>query len=140
MTWLYPAEITPLRIRAAANGVSTMANWAFNFLVVLITPIAFDSIGSWTYTIFAATNLCILVTTYLIFPETAGRSLEEMDAIFARSNPLNPYDVVKIERETPRRYDKAGRPIAIDAILTEEGKEEKNSDTQHMTREASASP
>lgn len=27
MTWLYPAEITPLSIRAAANGISTSANW-----------------------------------------------------------------------------------------------------------------
>lgn len=27
MTWLYPAEIVPLRIRAPANGVSTSGNW-----------------------------------------------------------------------------------------------------------------
>lgn len=33
MTWLYPAEITPLRIRAPANALSTSSNWIFNFLV-----------------------------------------------------------------------------------------------------------
>lgn len=33
MTWLYPAEIVPLRIRAPANGLSTSANWIFNFMV-----------------------------------------------------------------------------------------------------------
>lgn len=33
MTWLYPAEITPLRIRAPANAISTAANWIFNFMV-----------------------------------------------------------------------------------------------------------
>ena len=27
MTWLYPAEIVPLRIRAPANALSTSANW-----------------------------------------------------------------------------------------------------------------
>ena len=27
MTWLYPAEITPLSIRAPANAISTTANW-----------------------------------------------------------------------------------------------------------------
>ena len=32
MTWLYPAEIVPLRIRAPANALSTSANWAFNFM------------------------------------------------------------------------------------------------------------
>ena len=30
MTWLYPAEITPLDIRAPANAISTTANWIFN--------------------------------------------------------------------------------------------------------------
>ena len=33
----YPAEITPLSIRAAANGISTASNWTFNFLIVLIS-------------------------------------------------------------------------------------------------------
>ena len=33
MTWLYPAEIVPLKIRAPANAVSTTANWIWNFMV-----------------------------------------------------------------------------------------------------------
>lgn len=53
MTWLYPAEIVPLRIRAPANALSTSANWAFNFMVVMITPVAFQTIGYQTYIIFA---------------------------------------------------------------------------------------
>ena len=44
MTWLYPAEIVPLRIRAPANALSTSANWAFNFMVVMISPVSFTSI------------------------------------------------------------------------------------------------
>lgn len=35
MTWLYPAEITPLRIRAPANALATSSNWIFNFMVRL---------------------------------------------------------------------------------------------------------
>ena len=53
MTWLYPAEIVPLRIRAPANALSSSANWIFNFMVVMITPVAFSSIGYRTYIIFA---------------------------------------------------------------------------------------
>lgn len=45
MTWLYPAEIVPLKIRAPANALSTSANWAFNFMVVMISPVSFTSIG-----------------------------------------------------------------------------------------------
>lgn len=76
MTWLYPAEITPLSIRASANGLSTAANWIFNFMVVLITPIAFANIGYRTYIIFAVINAAMVVATYFIFPETRHRSLE----------------------------------------------------------------
>jgi sugar porter (SP) family MFS transporter len=68
MTWLYPAEITPLSIRAAANGVSTAANWIFNFMVVLITPIAFATIGYQTYIIFA-------VISELLSPSHACKTL-----------------------------------------------------------------
>lgn len=37
MTWLYPAEITPLRIRAPANALSTSSNWIWNFMVRLLS-------------------------------------------------------------------------------------------------------
>lgn len=108
MTWLYPAECTPLTVRAQANGISTSANWLFNFMVVMITPVAFDNIQNYTYLIFCAINFCMIFATWWIFPETAGRSLEEMDEIFAQSSVWNPHDVVCIERNFPRRYDKHG--------------------------------
>lgn len=53
LTWLLPAEIVPLRIRAPSNALATSANWAFNFMVVMITPVSFSSIGYQTYIIFA---------------------------------------------------------------------------------------
>jgi sugar porter (SP) family MFS transporter len=53
MTWLYPAEIVPLKIRAPANALSTSSNWIWNFMVVMITPVAFANIGYKTYVIFA---------------------------------------------------------------------------------------
>lgn len=101
MTWLYPAEITGLEIRAPANGLSTCANWLFNFMVVMVTPVSFTNIQYYTYTVFAALNLVILVATIIFYPETAGRSLEEIDRIFAQSNPKTPWDVVKIARDMP---------------------------------------
>jgi sugar porter (SP) family MFS transporter len=121
MTWLYPAEITPLSIRAAANGLSTASNWTFNFLVVLITPIAFANIGYQTYIIFAVLNAGIAIFSFLSFPETSGRSLEEMSMIFEHASVWNLYDVVRIEQRTPRRYDKKGRPVSDEEIFVEVG-------------------
>ncbi|CAG8059667.1 unnamed protein product [Penicillium salamii] len=106
MTWLYPAEIVPLRIRAPTNALATSANWIFNFMVVMITPVAFANIGYKTYVIFAVINACIFPFVYFFFPETRYRSLEEMDAIFKKST--NVFDAVSISIKEPYRYDKHG--------------------------------
>ncbi|TVY80500.1 Sugar transporter STL1 [Lachnellula suecica] len=121
MTWLYPAEIVPLRIRAPANGLSTSANWAFNFMVVMITPVAFSSIGYKTYVIFAVINACIFPVVYFFYPETAYRSLEEIDNIFRKTKGgvAGWFDVVKVARDEPRRYGKNGE-LLIDYENTEE--------------------
>ncbi|KLO19831.1 general substrate transporter [Schizopora paradoxa] len=83
MTWLYPAEIVGLRIRAPANALSTASNWIFNFVVVMVTGPSFQNISWGTYIVFASLNAFIIPIVYLFFPETAGRSLEDMDVVFA---------------------------------------------------------
>lgn len=120
MTWLYPAEITPLSIRAPANAISTTANWAFNFMVVMVTPVAFANIQYRTYIIFAVINAAMVPSVYFFFPETAGRSLEEMDEIFHRTT--NPFNCVQIAKELPHRFDKRGNPL-IDYNDTEEARD-----------------
>ncbi|KAL5342750.1 general substrate transporter [Aspergillus crustosus] len=107
MTWLYPAEIVPLRIRAPTNALSTSANWIFNFMVVMVTPVAFENIGYQTYIIFAVINAFIFPVVYFFFPETRYRSLEEMDMIFKKST--NVFDAVSISIKEPYRYDKHGQ-------------------------------
>ncbi|KAI9658172.1 MAG: hypothetical protein M1831_004019 [Alyxoria varia] len=109
MTWLYPAEIVPLRIRAPANALATSGNWIWNFMVVMITPVAFSSIGWRTYMIFMVINALIFPTVYYFYPETAYRSLEEMDTIFHKSTSI--FNVVEVARREPRRYDKEGKLI-----------------------------
>jgi sugar porter (SP) family MFS transporter len=136
MTWLYPAEIVPLRIRAPANALSTSANWIFNFLVVMITPVAFNSIGYRTYVIFAVINAFMVPCVYFFYPETAYRSLEEMDSIFHKVDPgwKGVFTVVRQARVEPRWYGKHGE-LLVDYEQTEEHRRrvvqqqpEKNSD------------
>ncbi|KAK0629572.1 general substrate transporter [Bombardia bombarda] len=120
MTWLYPAEIVPLRIRAPANALSTSANWIFNFLVVMITPIAFNSIGYQTYTIFAVINAFMVPCVYFCYPETAYRSLEEMDVIFQKVQGWKGvFTVVHQAKTEPRWFGKDGEAL-IDYEQTEE--------------------
>lgn len=83
LPWLYPAEVNGLRTRTKANAVSTINNWLFNFAVVMVTPVMIDHIGWGTYLFFAAMNACFIPIIWWFYPETKGRSLEEIDIVFA---------------------------------------------------------
>lgn len=115
LPWLYPAEISPVKTRGKANAVSTCTNWLFNFMVVMITPIMIKNIGKhsenrsrcmltalgWgTYLFFAVVNACFLPFIYIYYPETAKRSLEEIDLIFAKGF-LENMSYVKAAKELP---------------------------------------
>ncbi|KAG0666383.1 hypothetical protein C6P46_004953 [Rhodotorula mucilaginosa] len=101
LPWLYPAEINPLKTRTTANAVSTINNWLFNFTVVMFTPpfLASTSVGCFAF--FGAVNLCFLPVIYFFYPETAGRSLEEIDIIFARGY-VEKVSYVKMAKIMPR--------------------------------------
>lgn len=75
-------------------------------MVVMVTPPAFANIGYKTYIVFAVINAFMLPCVYFFYPETAYRSLEEMDEIFHHTT--NAFDVVKIANEMPKRYGKKG--------------------------------
>ncbi|KAJ5172972.1 hypothetical protein N7492_005565 [Penicillium capsulatum] len=136
MTWLYPAEIVPLRIRAPANALATSGNWIFNFLVVMITPVAFENIKYRTYIIFAVINAFIFPIVYFFYPETAYRSLEEMDIIFQKTSSV--FSVVSVARNQPHRYGKNGE-LLVNYQDTEEHMRrashvsEKNGKSQFLT-------
>lgn len=66
----------------------------------------FASIGYQTYIVFACINAAIIPSVYFLYPETAYRSLEELDTIFHKTTSI--WDVVKVAREEPRRYGKNG--------------------------------
>lgn len=78
--WIMVSEILPLQIRGLAMSICTVANFAFNFIVVLSFLPLIHSVGeAWTFWIFAGiTVLCLLFTYYLV-PETKGISLEKIE-------------------------------------------------------------
>ncbi|KAL8278128.1 hypothetical protein RQP46_009452 [Phenoliferia psychrophenolica] len=134
MTWLYPSEINSLRVRTPATGISTAGNWIFNFLVVLVTPIAFDTIGYYTYAVFAVINAIMVPAVYFFLPETAGRSLEEIDDIFEKADPKRPWSVVKVADELPFRatFDSKMDPEAAYALRQRFGKKDSIEKPEHI--------
>jgi hypothetical protein len=52
-------------------------------MIVQITPISISNIGWKTYMIFFVMNIGLAITVWLFYPETAGRTLEEIDYMYA---------------------------------------------------------
>jgi sugar porter (SP) family MFS transporter len=118
LTFLYAAEIAPLQIRAAVSAVSTSTVWAFNFLLAQVTPVGFSTISNRYYIIFAVLNAAIVPSVYFFFPETKGRSLEEIDEIFAQSKSI--FD--------PPRIARAMQKVHVGEIHSESGENTGSSD------------
>jgi hypothetical protein len=112
LPWLYPAEISPIKTRAKANALSTCSNWLFNFLIVMVTPIMIAHISWGTYLFFAVVNACFLPIIYFFYPETARRSLEEIDLIFAKGYSEN-ISYVRAAKELPYLSDEDVERVAI---------------------------
>ncbi|KAK8441651.1 hypothetical protein ACI3LY_000038 [Candidozyma auris] len=122
LTWLYPPEVSSLEVRAPTTAISTACNWGFNFMVVMITPICFNSIDHHTYLIFFAINFLMVPVFYFLYPETKGRSLEEMDLIFAETSAWKPWQCVKVAATMPYFHER---------VDTESIKEEKPAIDHH---------
>ncbi|KAJ4203439.1 hypothetical protein NW759_015189 [Fusarium solani] len=84
--WLYGAEFMPLRYRTHSAALATASDWIFNYLIVQITAISISNINWKTYMIFFVLNLVFCIIVWLFYPETSGRTLEEMDQIYLDDN------------------------------------------------------
>lgn len=85
--WLYCSEIFPMRQRALANGIAASANWIFNFAIAMFTPVSFRNITWKTYIIFGVFCIAMFIHVFLLFPETKGKSLEEINQIWEERIP-----------------------------------------------------
>jgi sugar porter (SP) family MFS transporter len=101
LTFLYSTEVAPPHLRAKISGISNCWTWLFNFVVVEVTPTGFATINYRYYIVWAAINFAIVLSVYFLFPETNGRSLEEMDEIFTMSN--NIFHAPHVAQTLPRK-------------------------------------
>lgn len=86
-TWIYVSEVFPLKYRAKGNGLAASCNWAFNFALAYFVPPAFTNIQWRTYIAFGVFCFAGTVHAFLMFPETCGKALEEIDAMFEDNVP-----------------------------------------------------
>ncbi|KAG8530460.1 uncharacterized protein KY384_004963 [Bacidia gigantensis] len=88
VSWIYPPELYPLRVRGKAVALTTSSNWIFNFALTYFVPPAFVNIQWKVYLIFGVFNAAMLVHVFFAFPETAGKTLEEVEDMFTDPNGI----------------------------------------------------
>ncbi|KAJ3489891.1 hypothetical protein NLI96_g1838 [Meripilus lineatus] len=93
VSWTYPAEIFPMRVRAKAVSAATATNWLFNFALAFAVPPGLSSIAYNTYFIFGAFNFAAFIHIFFCFPETAGRTLEEVEEVFSKGHKFTAWKI-----------------------------------------------
>ena len=80
--WVLISEIFPNTIRGNAVAVAVAAQWISNYVVSSTFPSLSEwSIGS-TYLIYAAFSILSVLFVFKLVPETKGKTLEEMSALW----------------------------------------------------------
>lgn len=84
--WVLISEIFPNTIRSQAVAIAVAMQWVANFLV----SSTFPSLSAWsvggTYLIYAVMSLLSAIFVWKMVPETKGKTLEEMSALWRRRN------------------------------------------------------
>ncbi|PSN68777.1 general substrate transporter [Corynespora cassiicola Philippines] len=82
ISWVYPAEIFPVEVRALGNAITTFVNWTVNLIFAQFSPGALDSIQFAYFYVFFVFNIIAFCCYWFFYPETKGRTLEQMDELF----------------------------------------------------------
>ena len=78
-TILYPLlnEVVPFRTRSAANAVGMLISYILYFVVILLLPVLFSSIGvGYVLLVFAGISCIVFIMCYILVPETKGSDLD----------------------------------------------------------------
>ncbi|CEN60915.1 Putative Sugar transporter [Aspergillus calidoustus] len=82
ITWVVCSEIFPIDVRMLCVAITTADQWLWSFIISRSTPYMITSLGYGTYFFFASLMICMGFWAWFFVPETKGKTLEEMEALF----------------------------------------------------------
>ncbi|KAK9489751.1 general substrate transporter [Lipomyces doorenjongii] len=103
ISWIYQAEVVPLRVRARSVAISTSC-----------CPVLLRSIGGAIFFLFALFDVVAFIHVLFAAPETKQRTLEEMDEIFEHGPLL--YGSFAASRAT-NKLDRLARDIELGILI-----------------------
>ncbi len=78
--WVYIAEIFPSRVRSKGQSVGSSSHWIMNALIAGVFPYVAAKSQAAPFAFFAAMMAVQFVLVLIFFPETKGRTLEQIQA------------------------------------------------------------
>ncbi|KIK54764.1 hypothetical protein GYMLUDRAFT_176782 [Collybiopsis luxurians FD-317 M1] len=82
LAWVICAEIYPTNIRGFCAAWTAFWQWVMQLVIVRTTTLMSENLGWGMFLLFALFNFASVVFTIFFIPETKGRTLEDMDAVF----------------------------------------------------------
>ncbi len=76
--WVYLSEVFPTRVRAKGQSLGSFTHWIMNAAISFIFPTLAAKSGGVPFVFFAVMMAVQFFVVLTIYPETAGKSLEEM--------------------------------------------------------------
>ncbi len=79
--WVYISEVFPNRVRSKGQSLGSSSHWVMNAIIAVLFPLAVAH-GSRAapFYFFAAMTALQLLVVLLVYPETKGRTLEQLQA------------------------------------------------------------
>jgi sugar porter (SP) family MFS transporter len=77
--WVYIGEVFPTSVRSKGQGVGSASHWFMNAAIALEFPVVVHSMSTATpFVFFAIMTAVQFVVVLLVYPETKGQTLEEL--------------------------------------------------------------
>lgn len=138
--WVYSSEINTIGWRTRGAAAATATNWICGFCITQYTDIAVTNLGWGFYLLFAIIVLCYAPIVWFFYPETARRTLEDINFMFDK------YDTVFLgkhkelrQRSRPQLFIDAEDKRINDIALLNKSDEDEKYDTIHVEENASRS-
>ncbi|KAL4810639.1 general substrate transporter [Aspergillus unguis] len=99
--WLYGPEVAPLRYRHIGSAAGLLGVWVFTFITVFGGGIALKTVGAriWIWPLIF--NVIAVPFVYFMCPDPTGKTLEEIDQLFAKDDAL----LARLHHSTTEKVD-----------------------------------
>ena len=83
--WVYISEVFPNRVRSKGQSLGSGSHWVMNTLIALTFPLLAKQSGGIPFAFFAVMMVVQFFVVLFIYPETKGRTLEQLQHQLMRS-------------------------------------------------------